>query len=106
MSYNLFLDDWKSPKDCRYFTGDETIYDTEEFIVVKNFDDFYKVIKDNGVPKFVSFDYDLGFNSKDGLECAKYLKFYCDELGIDFPEYNVHSSWPGIKGEFLNIIDN
>jgi len=104
MSYNLFLDDWKVPTDCRNYNGDGSIYDTEEFFIARDYDKFYEIIKREGVPKFVSFDYDLGLCPKDGLECAKFLKFYCEELGVDFPEYNVHSSWPGIKGEFVDII--
>lgn len=104
MSYNLFLDDWKVPTSCRNYPGDESIYDTEEFFIAKSFDTFYEIIKREGIPNFVSFDYDLGPDDNTGLDCAKFLKFYCNELGVDFPNYNVHSSWPGIKGEFVELI--
>lgn len=105
MSYNLFLDDWKSPKDCRNYPGDGTVYDVSEFVIVKSFTEFYQIIKERGIPKFVSFDYQIDGDAT-GLDCAEFLKFECNEQGVDFPVYNVHSSWPGIKGEFLNIIDN
>jgi len=103
MSYNLFLDDEKTPKQCSYYPGDGSIYDTEDFIEVSSFDEFYKTIKEKGIPKFVSFDYKIR-GEKNGLDCAKFLKFECDELNVDIPEYNVHSNWPGISVEFNKIL--
>jgi len=101
--YNLFLDDNRLPQLCRHYQGDESIYDTEEFIVVKTFDEFYSTIKKMGIPKFVSFDYDL--NQKEtGLDCASFLKFECDELGVAVPEYRVHSAWLGITSDFDTIL--
>lgn len=44
--YNLFLDDDKTPLMCRDYAGDESIYDTEKFTIVKSFDEFYNVIKE------------------------------------------------------------
>jgi len=104
MSYNLFLDDVRQPTQCRDFAGDESIYDTEEFICVKSFDDFYKAIKENGIPKFVSFDYQI-LGDKTGLDCAEFLKFECNDQGLDLPCYRVHSGWPGIWGKFLAILE-
>ena len=101
MSYNLFLDDQRSPKQCRDYPGDGSIYDNEEWIEVSDFESFYQTIKDKGIPKFVSFDYQLG-KSKSGLDCAKFLKFECDELNQPIPNYRVHSSWTGIE-KFFNF---
>ena len=103
MSYNLFLDDVREPTECRKYIGDGSVYDTEEFIIVRSFDEFYKTIKEHGVPKFVSFDYDLG-RSENGLKCAELLKFWCDDSGVDFPKYRIHSSWPMIFMDFKKII--
>ncbi len=104
MSYNLFLDDKRIPRDCRNYNGDESIYDTEEFIKVSSFEEFYQIIKTKGIPKFVSFDFDLGYNKKNGLDCAKYLKFECDELGVSIPDYNIHSMYPGVTPKFKEIL--
>ena len=103
MSYNLFLDDKKTPKMCRDYPGDNSIYDSEEFVCVTSYDEFYKTLKENGVPKFVSFDYQI-LGDEDGLECAKFLKFFCEDLNFPLPEWNVHSNWPGICGEFVKIL--
>jgi hypothetical protein len=104
MSYNLFLDDIREPINCRNYKGDNSIYDSEQFIIVRTFNEFYLALKEYGVPKFVSFDYDLGVCSDNGLKCAELLKFWCDDLGVDFPKYRVHSSWPNIRIEFDKII--
>jgi len=104
MSYNLFLDDVREPTECRKYIGDGSIYEKEEFIVVRNYSEFYKAIKKYGVPKFVSFDYDLNSSVEDGLDCVKFLRFYCDDMGVSFPEYRVHSNWPMIFMDFKKII--
>jgi len=102
--YNLFLDDKFQPKDKRQFPGDGSIYDTAEFVVAKSFEEFYQVIKQRGIPKFVSFDYQI-LGNETGLDCAEFLKLECKELEVDFPDYRVHSNWPGIWSEFKKIVD-
>ena len=101
--YNLFLDDERQPEWVRSYQGDGSVYDTEDFTIVKSFNEFYIAIKEMGIPKFVSFDYQI-IGDKNGLECAKFLKFECEELGVDIPEYSVHSGWPGIRGSFYDIL--
>ena len=105
MDYLLFLDDQRVPKECRHYPGDESEYDTQEWTIVRSFEDFCNVIKTKGLPVLVSFDYDLG-DSKDGLDCAMFLKDYCKEQNLKIPEYLVHSKWPGIRGNFYEILDS
>lgn len=106
MKYNLFLDDQRNPEWLVDYKGDGSIYDTEEFVIVRTFDEFYKTIKEKGIPKFVSFDYILEKTDteNDGLDCAEFLKFECEDSGIDIPEYRVHSNYPGIFVEFDKIL--
>lgn len=104
--YKLFLDDYRKPTDCRKFPGDETEYDIGGWVIVRTFDEFCNTIKDKGIPSLVSFDYDLGsFSKEDGLDCAKFLVFECEETNTKLPDYLVHSSWPGIQGEFMEILN-
>ena len=103
MSYNLFLDDVRKPTDCRHFPGDETPYDTEEWVVVKGFEEFESTIWELGLPKLISFDYQLEKN-KDGLDCAKFLSDFCNRFNLKIPNYDVHSNWPGIYGKFIDIL--
>jgi len=100
--YNLFLDDERNPINCKYSMHMD-IYEKEEWIVVRNFDEFYQIMRLNGVPQIVSFDYDLS-DKYTGLDCAKFLKFFCEDLGIEVPMYYIHSAWPGISIKFDKIL--
>jgi len=105
MSYNLFVDDQRNPIECRNYAGDGSIYETEDFVIVRTYNQFYQTIKEKGLPKFISFDYDLGIVSfGNGLDCAEFLKFYCEDGNFDIPKYRVHSSWTGIFMNFDKIL--
>lgn len=100
MSYLLFLDDIRQPKDA--FLYDDGVIllaktDTSngDWEIVRNYDDFVKTVEERGIPNAVSFDQDLcmehmryyvnflkypgyyewqNFKTKCGIHCAKYLK--------------------------------
>ena len=79
MIYKLFLDDIRDVK---------MVYKNlrnEDFIIVRNFKDFKKVIIENGLPELISFDNDLGLDeneniAEDGYAAAKWLVY---ESGLD-----------------------
>jgi len=113
MSYNLFLDDFRSPQMAFRLIYDKR-YNLQDWIVVKNFQEFINIVKEYGVPTLVSFDHDLGdehydlhgstdfltweeyyvFNDRTmtGYDCAKWLCDYCLENNNKFPEYLIHSA--------------
>ncbi len=70
MSYKLFLDDIREPF---------WIYDSyKEWVVVKNKEEFIKIITNKGIPDVISFDNDLGVDTKgnilsDGYSCLNWL---------------------------------
>ena len=88
--YNLFLDDFRSLQDAHFYLPLPE-YCTEEWVIVRNYDEFVKYIEENGLPKMVSFDHDLadvhyeqvpeidydGYQEKTGYHCAKWLIDYC-----------------------------
>lgn len=102
MSYNLFLDDYRHPKDCFEYTH-QSIYLIEDWIVVRNYDCFVKHIESHGLPEIISFDHDLAsehynpdlhgsetynelydsFEEKTGYDCAKWLIDYCIDNNIE-----------------------
>jgi hypothetical protein len=94
VNYNIFLDDKRSPPNLNY-------------LLVINYDDFVHCIKTNGLPKFISFDHDLGdINSeqeKTGYDCAVWLVNYCMDNGLELPNYYVHSQNP-IGKEKINAL--
>lgn len=71
MAYKLFLDDIRTV---------EMVYKNwtdQDFVIVRNFDDFKKVILSKGLPAYISFDNDLGLVHEviiapDGYAAAKW----------------------------------
>jgi hypothetical protein len=93
MGYNLFLDDVRMPKETFDYTFQQ-IYLDEEWIIVRNYDEFVKIIEEKGLPEIISFDHDLAdahyehqerldnnaydiMEEKTGYHCAKWLIIYC-----------------------------
>lgn len=123
-NYNIFLDDVRSPNNVTWVNL--PLY---EWIVVRNYDQFVNIIKQNGVPNFVSFDHDLAdehyrpsmynpdghysnyytdgtFKEKTGYDCAKYLIEYCIDNNLKLPNYLVHSMNPIGKYNIISILEN
>ena len=88
--YNLFLDDIRHPSQvANYILPIEAReqYLKEDWVIVRNYEEFVKVIDERGLPNKVSFDHDLAdihydpktwtegfvYQEKTGLDCAKYL---------------------------------
>jgi len=73
-------------------------YDVE-FVWVKNIDEFINYIETNGLPKFISFDFDLknGRMNTDGPvpnggDCAQWLIKYCKDNGLQLPKCYSHTA--------------
>ena len=98
MSYYLFLDDFRQPKDTFDYTGNP-IYVDKKWLVVRSHDEFVKCIEENGVPHTVSFDHDLAdehytqeqvipyteYKEKTGFHCAIWLINYCMDNKLKLP---------------------
>ena len=123
MPYKLYLDDIRLPTDTYKTTKNS------EWVIVRTYDDFVKVITEKGLPFIVSFDHDLAdahypFNEVDGGICAprtipydtykektgyhaaKWLIDYCIEKKIDLPACNVHSANPVGKANIISILQS
>tara|TARA_R110000868_G_scaffold146772_2_gene367760 strand:- start:591 stop:932 length:342 start_codon:yes stop_codon:yes gene_type:complete len=104
MSYKLFLDDIRNvPMVYRNLTNDD-------FIIVRNFSDFKKIILQRGLPDFVSFDNDLGLDENDiiapdGYAAAKWL-VYESCLDLTKLEFHVHSANPVAAQQIQSLLDN
>lgn len=102
MMYRLFLDDLRNVKNVYHHTDD--------FIVIRNYDDFIKCIQENGLPTFISFDNDLGADENenilpDGYACAKWL-VYESNLDIRDLKFRVHSANPVARVQIQSLLDN
>ena len=122
MAFNLFLDDIRFPylnpmsysgqeksdiyttSSAYHYTGYSPLKD-EQWVIIRNYDEFVEEILRFGIPNRISFDHDLGtehyekntvipyddYKEKTGYDCAKWLCDYCYDNNIKFPEYYIHS---------------
>ncbi|MFH7011283.1 cyclic-phosphate processing receiver domain-containing protein [Flavobacterium sp. FlaQc-52] len=104
MTYKLFLDDLRTVKMVYKNLTDD------DFVIVRNFNDFKKTILENGLPELISFDNDLGLDengiiAEDGYAAAKWLVY---ESGLDLInlKFNVHSANPVASQQIQSLLDN
>jgi hypothetical protein len=92
-------------------------FDSNEWVIVRDFHQFVNYINKYGIPEFVSFDHDLGFEhtrfffnngghenppdpidgdfkEKTGYDAAKWLVEYCINNDKKIPKWFVHSANP------------
>jgi len=119
--YNLFLDDNRNVFSVYKYTKN-SIYIDNDWVIVRNYNDFVNTIIQNGLPNIISFDHDLSdkkyilrldknedysnYREKTGFECAKWLVNYCLDNNLNFPEYYVHSFNPIGKENIISYIEN
>jgi hypothetical protein len=98
--YCLFLDDCRTPEDVFLYTKN-SLYLSEKWMIVRNYDQFILAINNYGIPYVLSFDHDLEsshyghqqgeipydqFAEKTGYHCAKWLIDYCINNNKDVPQ--------------------
>lgn len=119
MNYNLFLDDYRIPKDA-YAYMKHPIYISVDWIVIRNYYAFITLIENKGIPEIISFDHDLAdvhykkkvfdYNDesqeKTGYHCAKWLINYCIDNNKKLPvEIFVHSMNPVGTANIKSLFD-
>jgi hypothetical protein len=114
----LFLDDIRNPIEAYSYTN-YTSFISNEWHIVRTYDEFTQYIINNDLPDFISFDHDLGeisystfwyddtvIEEKTGFDCAKFLIEYCIDNNKDLPDYYVHSMNPVGKKNILSLLSN
>jgi hypothetical protein len=102
MEYKLFLDDERMVHN---------VYeDVSDFITARSFDEFKDVIRERGLPMFISFDHDLGEDKEgnllpSGYDAAKWI-VYDMELDIREMKYKTHSSNIQTRDQINGLLDN
>ena len=120
--YHLFLDDERRPGDVTWvrlpFSVYEVVRNYDEFVnIITNhgipkfvsfdhdlaYEHYEVMLKEVNASKYTAFvpDEEGGLNltfdygkEKTGYDCAKFLVDQCINLGVRFPEYEVHSMNP------------
>jgi len=122
MHYYLFLDDVRVPKNVTWVN-----LPLVNWTIVRNYDQFVEMIKNNGLPEYIAYDHDLSneqynsamysenpedynklystFTEKTGYDCAKWLVDHCIETDQTIPEYSVHSMNPIGKANIISYIE-
>lgn len=123
----LFLDDERMPEDVTWVKLPCPEKHNSNWNIVRNYGKFCTSIeylyKHTGyLPRFISFDHDLGrvhyvnaikglpanhgTDEKTGMDCAKWLVEFCLENNLDFPEYICHSQNPIGKENIVGLIES
>lgn len=107
----IFIDDERNPSDVSWLHYDPDI----QWTIVRTYSEFKEEIRNNGIPKYISFDHDLADYDEDGREytgltCAKYLIDIVIHDGVELPEhFYYHTQNPigkeNIKGYIENYIE-
>lgn len=88
----------------------------DEWVTVRSYHDVMDYIADNGIPEFISFDHDLGWDeeedkpAKDGYDVAKtifHMVAYSDEITLpkNF-NFEVHSANPVGAKNIIGLMDS
>ena len=109
----LWLDDMRNPYEGNWIAEFSPLKGGYSIYWVKSYDRFIQWINNNGLPRAICFDHDLGEDeakakvakgvskkkarqekklAKSGMDCAKWLVDYCIDHDLDLPEWNVQSS--------------
>lgn len=106
MSYYLFLDDDRIPAVAAnhvYPVELRFLYRLEKWEIVRNYDQFKGHIRIHGLPKCVSFDYDLETKPITGYDCAVWLLDHCNKHSCELPQILCHSLNPDGKERIMNL---
>jgi hypothetical protein len=110
--YFLFLDDFRFPNWINYIKYPESA----SWIIARTYYEFLDTIKENGMPKLISFDFDLDLHQLGdishfgpyltGLDCSNWLINHCKTNDIAPPMVAVHSQNPEGNKKITENLNN
>jgi hypothetical protein len=121
MGYNLFLDDIRQPWQVGNYmlpVGLRAYYRKLNWVIVRNYQEFVKMIEEKGIPDKVSFDHDLAevhymggkesfsYWPETGLDCMKWMIDYIMDHKLKPPRVFVHSMDPDGAKNIETLFDN
>jgi hypothetical protein len=96
MSWHLFLDDERSPA-------------RDGLTIARSFSEAVTLVKEKGLPEFMTLDHDLGDSSPTGYDFVLWLTNYVIDQNLQFPPYftfYVHSQNPVGAENMRCLLDN
>lgn len=105
MTWNLFIDDERSPRDVTW--GSPEFYWTFPWTIARNMKQVQSLINMYGFPSFVSFDHDLDDGEPTGKDIANWMiegDMDCNHRIPDTFQFFVHSRNPVGKTNIESIL--
>jgi hypothetical protein len=95
MTYKLFIDDERFPA-------------TTEWVIVRSSEEAKDAVRNYGIPRFISFDHDLGGDDTSMAFIHWLIKIVLDSNGhMKFPaEYYIHSQNPVGAANIKSLMDS
>ena len=111
MRWNLFIDDERMPLDVTWGTWQEqATYRDNEWFIARDLEDVINLIKSFGMPSLISFDHDLGENSKyNGYEILQKITDMVLDGDYKLPnnfQFIVHSKNPVGAANIRSYMNN
>jgi len=120
MTYKLFLDDERWPEQVSWVPLPTNW--RGHYKIVRDYNDFVRVITKYGLPEFITFDHDLApehyregfagaapkydeYKEKTGYHCAEWLVHYCIKHDLNLPPFQVHSMSPVGRENIRRALD-
>jgi hypothetical protein len=96
----LFLDDLRTPYDAGFKNGAAS-----RFVVARSTMEAVMLVRENGMPKAISFDHDLG-----GADTAMvFLRWLANDFwdgNMPVPEFHIHSANPVGKANIASFMSS
>lgn len=98
MSYNIYLDDWRTPVETLISKKPlylKKIISENEWEIVRSYHEFVDKIERKGLPDIISFDHDLGDTYYFSEEEPKKLIVKPEDIIFDYDKYEENDERTG-----------
>ena len=99
----LWLDDVRNPEDG-WVREHRPEFSIQQVVWVKDYNQFVKWIKANGLPTCIGFDHDLG-KKMTGADAAELIANYCVDRMEEVPDYFVQSANPVGRANIISKLE-
>ena len=111
MTWNLFIDDEREIADVSWAPWQvQQKYRDEKWVICRNMNEVFLAVGNMGMPSYISFDHDLGYEESTRYEIAKMLVDWdMNDSFYTIPEsfgFYVHSKNPIGKTNIESYLDN
>jgi hypothetical protein len=97
-------------QDYKIFLDDERMPAQDGFVIVRDFCELKDILNSRGIPKFMTFDHDLGDLKHNGKHCAELVIAMIEHFELPPDEvkkfkFDVHSQNPVGRDNIKKFLD-